>query len=148
MILYRPVGLKELELIAASRWSEFPPRLHWQPIFYPVLTHEYAQRICAQWNANDPASGCAGFVTRFVVEDSFVARYPVREAGGSACRELWVPAVELPEFNRHIIGKIEVIESTYGPGFEGNVDKESNLPVSIATIWQFEKRQRARSDEQ
>lgn len=46
MILYRPVGLHELKLIAASGWREFPPRLHWQPIFYPVLTHEYARKIC------------------------------------------------------------------------------------------------------
>jgi len=35
MILYRPVGLKELELIAASNYSAFPPRLPEQPIFYP-----------------------------------------------------------------------------------------------------------------
>ncbi|HEV2482639.1 MAG TPA: hypothetical protein VGS79_23400 [Puia sp.] len=35
--LYRPVGLKELELIRLSGWREFPPRLEWQPIFYPVL---------------------------------------------------------------------------------------------------------------
>jgi hypothetical protein len=36
-ILYRPVGPKELVLIAASGYREFPPRLPDQPIFYPVL---------------------------------------------------------------------------------------------------------------
>jgi hypothetical protein len=35
--LYRPVGIKELELIATAGWKRFPPRLFWQPIFYPVL---------------------------------------------------------------------------------------------------------------
>jgi hypothetical protein len=30
--LYRPVGPKELELIAASGYHEFPPRLSEQPI--------------------------------------------------------------------------------------------------------------------
>ena len=40
--LYRPVGPKELELIAASGYREFPPRLPDQPIFYPVLNEEYA----------------------------------------------------------------------------------------------------------
>jgi hypothetical protein len=35
--LYRPVGPRELELIAASGYREFPPRLPDQPIFYPVL---------------------------------------------------------------------------------------------------------------
>lgn len=40
--LFRPVGQKELELIRASGMREFPPRLSWQPIFYPVLNEEYA----------------------------------------------------------------------------------------------------------
>jgi hypothetical protein len=132
MILYRPVGLKELELIAASGWREFPPRLFWQPIFYPVITHEYARRICADWNAKEAESGRAGFVTRFEIDDAFATRYPVQEAGGRACRELWVLAEELAEFNRHIIGRIEVIESIYGDGFEGEVDDESKLPVAVA----------------
>jgi hypothetical protein len=34
--LYRPVGQAELELIEASGWRAFPPRLAHQPIFYPV----------------------------------------------------------------------------------------------------------------
>lgn len=36
MFLYRPVGLEELKLIAASNFRAFPPRLPEQPIFYPV----------------------------------------------------------------------------------------------------------------
>ena len=31
-VLYRPVGQKELDLIAESEFKEFPPRLEWQPI--------------------------------------------------------------------------------------------------------------------
>jgi hypothetical protein len=34
LILYRPVGPKELQLIAASAYREFPPRLPEQPIFH------------------------------------------------------------------------------------------------------------------
>ena len=37
MILYRPVGTKELDLIRESGWTRYPPRLPDQPIFYPVL---------------------------------------------------------------------------------------------------------------
>ena len=44
-ILFRPVGPKELPLIAASNYREFPPRLPEQPIFYPVLNEEYARQI-------------------------------------------------------------------------------------------------------
>ncbi|HYL99863.1 MAG TPA: ADP-ribosylation/crystallin J1, partial [Blastocatellia bacterium] len=44
MILFRPVGAKELQLIADSGFREFPPRLDHQPIFYPVLNFEYAEQ--------------------------------------------------------------------------------------------------------
>jgi hypothetical protein len=40
--LYRPVGQVELDLIAESGYRRFPPRLSHQPIFYPVLSIEYA----------------------------------------------------------------------------------------------------------
>src|SRR5256885_2195373 len=41
--LFRPVGPKELALIAASGYREFPPRLPEQPIFYPVLNEAYGE---------------------------------------------------------------------------------------------------------
>jgi hypothetical protein len=57
MLLYRPVGLRELELIAESGFREFPPRLEWQPIFYPVVTREYARAIVTQWNSKESEAG-------------------------------------------------------------------------------------------
>ena len=105
-ILYRPVGTKELALIAASGFREFPPRLPDQPIFYPVLNEEYARQISRDWNV--PASG-AGYVTRFAVRRGFVARYPVQTVGVSVHQELWIPAGDLVEMNRNIVGLIEVI---------------------------------------
>jgi len=98
-ILYRPVGPKELKLIAASGYREFPPRLPEQPIFYPVLNEEYARQIARDWNV--PASG-AGYVVRFAVRKSFAERYPVKTVGASVHKELWIPAQELPELNRNI----------------------------------------------
>ena len=105
-ILYRPAGPKELALIAASGFCEFPPRLPGQPIFYPVLNEEYARQIARDWNV--PASG-AGYVTRFAVRNEFVARYPIQTVGGSVHQELWIPAEDLVEMNRNIVGLIEVI---------------------------------------
>lgn len=104
--LFRPVGPKELELIADSHWRAFPPRLPEQPIFYPVMNEEYAIQIARDWNAK--ASG-SGFVTRFSVHAAFLSRYSVQTVGTSLHQELWVPAEELEEFNRHIVGLIEVI---------------------------------------
>ncbi len=81
--LYRPVGQKELDLIRESGYREFPPRLAWQPIFYPVLNEEYAVQIARDWNTKDEASGHVGYVTRFRVRAEFLKRYPVQTVGGS-----------------------------------------------------------------
>ncbi|MEU4667080.1 hypothetical protein AB0F91_03685 [Amycolatopsis sp. NPDC023774] len=105
-ILWRPTGPVELELVRELRWRAWPPRLPEQPIFYPVLNEDYAVRIARDWNVRHDG---AGFVTRFEVVTEFLERYPVRQAGGETILELWVPAEELAEFNRHIIGEIEVV---------------------------------------
>jgi hypothetical protein len=104
--LWRPTGPEELELVRASGWRAWPARLPEQPIFYPVLNEDYAIRIARDWNV--PHSG-VGYVTRFEVESDFLVRYPVQQAGGETILELWVPAEELTEFNRHIVGAIEVV---------------------------------------
>ncbi|WP_344105437.1 ADP-ribosylation/crystallin J1 [Nocardiopsis rhodophaea] len=104
--LWRPTGPKELDLVRASGWRTWPPRLPGQPIFYPVLTEEYAVRIARDWNVKHDG---AGYVTRFEMETEFLRRYPVRQAGGRTILELWVPADELTEFNDHIVGRIEVV---------------------------------------
>ena len=112
--LFRPVGPNELELIRASGSREFPPRLPEQPIFYPVLNEEYAAQIARDWNARRSAGG-RGFVTRFSVRREFLERYAVHTVGGSVHQEYWVPAEELPDFNRNIVGPIEVVAEFTAP---------------------------------
>jgi len=109
LTLFRPVGQAELDLIAASDFRRFPPRLAIQPIFYPVLDESYAVQIARDWNVKDAASGYVGYVTRFQVPQSYAAKFPVQVVGASHHRELWVPAEELDEFNSQILGPIEVI---------------------------------------
>ncbi|PZR28993.1 MAG: ADP-ribosylation/crystallin J1 [Citrobacter freundii] len=115
--LYRPVGIKELELIQYSGWKEFPPRLYWQPIFYPVLNQPYAEQIAVQWNTDDEASGYCGIVTRFDVAKKHYDQYDIQNVGGEMHNELWVPAERLAEFNQHIIGAIEVVNVFFGEKF-------------------------------
>jgi hypothetical protein len=111
--LYRPVGRKELDLICELEYAAFPPRLPEQPIFYPVLNEEYATQIARDWNAkyNQPRRG---YVTRFEVRSKFLERYEIKTVGGSIHQEYWIPAEDLSEFNRNIVGKIEVIAEFMG----------------------------------
>ena len=112
--LYRPVGEKELELVKESGFKRFPPRLEWQPIFYPVMNKEYAQQIAKQWNTEDEFSGYAGHVLSFDLPGEFIQKYPVQNVGGDLHNELWIPANELEEFNNNIIGEIRIECSFYG----------------------------------
>ncbi|SHM99839.1 ADP-ribosylation/crystallin J1 [Chitinophaga sp. CF418] len=115
--LYRPIGLKEFLLIAAADFKSFPPRLSWQPIFYPVLNQAYAEQIAFEWNTHDEASGFCGIVTRFRIDSAFVEKYEPQNVGSTGHDELWVPAEDLEAFNQHIQGKIEVVKAFLGEKF-------------------------------
>ena len=107
--LYRPVGQKELDLLAESDFMAWPPRLPEQPIFYPVTNEDYAIQIARDWNTKDQTNGNVGFVTRFKVETDYLSLFPVEIVGGRQHSEHWIPSEKLDEFNQHIIGPIEVI---------------------------------------
>jgi len=110
-LLFRPVGQKEFELIEALDFTAFPPRLEIQPIFYPVLNQEYATQIARDWNTKDAASGYVGYVTRFRVRSNYLNHYEIQTVGAAAVhQEYWIPAEKLTEFNKNIVGKIEVID--------------------------------------
>ena len=71
-----------------------------------VLFEEYARQIARDWNAKD---GKRGYVTRFAVETAHLAQFEIHQVGSSLHQEYWIPAEELEEFNRNIVGPIEVI---------------------------------------
>jgi hypothetical protein len=112
-LLFRPVGQKELELIQQSSFTAFPPRLPEQPIFYPVLNEEYAIQIARDWNAKHNPDK-VGYVTRFYVRSEYLRRYEIQTVGSSVHQEYWIPAEELVEFNRNIVGRIEVVAEFRG----------------------------------
>lgn len=112
--LFRPVGQSEFDLIRASGFRSFPPRLPEQPYFYPVLNLEYATQIARDWNAKDAQSGNVGYVLKFRVESEFLDRYPVRQVGDVTHREYWVPAGDLAALNEKIVGVIEIVADYRG----------------------------------
>jgi hypothetical protein len=53
-------------------------------------------------------------VTRFRISADFLRRYEIKTVGSSIHQEYWIPAEDLPEFNRNIVGLIEVISEYQG----------------------------------
>ncbi|CAL2083320.1 conserved protein of unknown function [Tenacibaculum sp. 190524A02b] len=116
--LYRPVGEKELILIAESNYKAFPPRLEWQPIFYPVLNEEYATEIACKWNTTDAFGNYLGFVTKFKITEEEFKKYTIENVGAKIHNELWVPSEALEVFNQNIIGEIEILKVCIGKEFK------------------------------
>jgi hypothetical protein len=116
--LYRPVGQKEWDLIKASGNKKFPPRLEWQPIFYPVMNQTYAAQIAFEWNTKDEFSGYIGYVTAFDLPTDYLKQFDVQNVGGEIHNELWVPADQLDEFNNQIVGEIQLVETFKGEKFK------------------------------
>lgn len=112
--LYRPVGQVELNLIRDAGWTRFPPRLDWQPIFYPVTSEGYATRIAREWNTKDEANGAVGYVLRFEVDASYLSGHEIHEAGGRDLTEYWIAAEDLEDFNDHLVGTIEIVSEWRG----------------------------------
>lgn len=107
VVLFRPVGRNELNLIVESNYRAFPPRLPEQPIFYPVTNEEYATQIARDWNTRHGSK--EGFVTRFSIRRVYLDQFDRKIVGASVHEEYWIPAEVLAEFNANIVGKIEVI---------------------------------------
>lgn len=138
--LYRPVGEKEMILIVESNYKKFPPRLEWQPIFYPVLNEDYASEIAEKWNTRDEAGNYLGFVTQFEVFEEEVNKYPAQNVGARNHNELWVPSEELDNFNQAIVGNIKVTKVFMGKDFKepANADVE-NLLLKLKNETQIKK---------
>lgn len=105
VVCYRPVNQAELDLVAASDFTLWPPRLPEQPIFYPVTNEKYAVEI-TKWNIKDYG---VGYVTQFEVRKEFMDRYEIQCVGSKHATEWWIPAEDLDQLNQNIVGKIEVI---------------------------------------
>lgn len=128
-ILYRPIGLKELQLIIDSGYKKFPPRLAWQPIFYPVLNQAYAEQIALEWNTKDEFSGYCGIITAFSLPTVYLQKFPIQNVGAKIHEELWIPAEELEDFNSQIMGDIEIIKIFVGEQFNASKNDEATRVV-------------------
>src|SRR5258708_37275901 len=93
-------------MVQESGCTAFTTRPFWQAILYTMLNERCAVQIAREWNARD---GTSGYVTRFRVRSDFLRRYEVQQVGSAVHQEYWIPAEDLEEFNRQIVGTIEVV---------------------------------------
>ena len=77
------------------------------------MNEEYATQIARDWNAefNDDK---IGYITKFAVRKEFLDNYETKIVGGATHEEYLIPAEDLEEFNRNIVGKIQVIAEFRG----------------------------------
>lgn len=114
--------MDELALIWDAGCRTFPPRLPDQPIFYPVISAQYAAQIARDWNTK--SRSFAGYVTSFDVDSDYLAKFNRHVVGSAIHEEYWIPAEQLPEFNRAIQGVIKIEDAFFGDGFEGFIPEE------------------------
>lgn len=108
-VLYRLISSGEMELIRSVKYVAFPPRLFWQQTFYPVSDEGYAAQVARGWSSCDSKSV---YMTRFQVRTDFLQPYEAEIDGAQGRKEYRIPTdglEELEEFNRNIVGNIEVI---------------------------------------
>lgn len=122
--LYRPVGLKEMELIATSNYTQFPQRLAWQPIFYPVMNQQYAEQIAREWNTVDEFSDYCGIVTAFDVDEIYLQKFEVQNVGDKTHNEIWIPSEEMNLFNDKIFGEIRIVNGFFGDQYKPSIIAE------------------------
>jgi hypothetical protein len=53
-------------------------------------------------------------VTRFRVRRTFLERYNAHTVGGQEHKEYWIPAEDVEELNRNIVGRIAVVAEYRG----------------------------------
>ncbi len=132
--LYRPVGVKELQLILDTGGKAFPLRLDWQPIFYPVTNFDYAAEIAKKWNTKDEASDYAGFVTVFELPQDYTQTFELQNVGGTHHHEYWVPSEQLEEFNAQFKDGIWILADYYGQQYNSTIHKTAGFKDRLRVL--------------
>ena len=113
LTIYRAISLQELEMIEASGFTRFPPRLPDQPVLCLSLQFAHAEQLARDWIARFCVPP-AGFVTQCDVVLEFLKNYRTEPVEGTAFREYQIPSDDVLRFNNSIVGQIEIAAEFYG----------------------------------
>ena len=100
-------GLPTASVVRSSQAT--PARRRGQPCaaFNPARLHLSSPDSCSDgWSH---LSDGWSHLSRFCVRTAFISKFPVQQVGAAHHTEWWVPAEELEELNRNIVGTIEVV---------------------------------------
>ena len=103
LTLYHPVTPEELDQIKRSNWTELPSPREGE-YFYPVPNPLYANDIT--WGAYEPEGA---YVVKFNVPAEYLSRYRMETVDARWQAAYVVPVTDLDDFNRHVVGVIEVV---------------------------------------
>lgn len=104
--LFRPASPDEIVRMMQRYWRAFMLPAPSQAYFYPFRSHELACLLAEGWYARRYGSG---FVVRAWVQADFLARFDCFSLGGADYLEYRIPVAQMDEFNRNIVGNIELL---------------------------------------
>src|SRR5262249_38731442 len=78
-----------------------------------------------------PALEMPGSYCAFEVRTEFLNRYQPQRVGAGVHRELWIPAEERAEFNRNIVGLIEVVAEFRGTAAGIGLRPGTSTPTEV-----------------
>ena len=130
MKLYRPVGLTELEAIAATNYRGFPKGRGADSGIDLMLDREQAERMARDWHTNDAVSGFVGFLTELDLPFSLLGRYGITNAT-SDHRMLRIPSDDLDRLVARLPEPIRIVQHFTGSRFSGAISERTHLPVHL-----------------
>jgi hypothetical protein len=107
------VSENELPLIVAANFAAFPVQSSEPAIFY-ALASRRGGRAFKEFLDRKSQQRC-GYVIRCEAPKSFIAQYEIAQANHKDHVEYRVPAGDVEAFNRHLVGKINVVSKASGP---------------------------------
>lgn len=102
--LFRPAGADDIAALERCGWKGFTVAGPAQNFFFPLLSRELAERIARCGYGQD-----GGYLLGARVQAQYLARFERYRLGAADELECRVPVEHLPEFNRHIVGRIQLL---------------------------------------
>ncbi len=145
MNLYQTINQKQLAQIVIAEYRKFSLQEPCNMGLHFMLSLPFAEQMARKSLKHNPRY--AVFISEVQIEDDFIKQYQItncysiqehREGTKKPWnrilfQELTIPSGHLKELNNHLVGSIKKVASYYGHKYIGEIDKKTNLPISVIT---------------